>query len=331
MGGIVSALYVARNPSFDGHVITFGTPFFGSLAAYQALIHQPSRYEQWFGPYDSRVYSRVVRSMPSLFELTPTYTPAAVLGNIGTELNLLSESEWMRFGWLGPTPSATARRSLAEASATRAVFDQVLSRTAPSRQTFRLVAGALPATDEVVNVNPLDGRPLRWSTSKGDGTVTEVSASAGYLGDAYPSFSDHRTMFEDDFAREILRRTLSGQSPSAGPRRPVVQVQGGGQIEVASVEIEFEGPYLESGAPSSVSIRLENPSGEGIGGVAVEGELVSNRREPLERLSFTSGGSVGTYSATFQAPISQGLYAVTMNVPALGAYERYFASTRVPR
>jgi pimeloyl-ACP methyl ester carboxylesterase len=199
MGGLVARYYVEvlGCDSEVSRVLTLGTPHYGSLKALLAL-------------YDGRVYKPgvhhthvrdLVRTLPSVYELTPRYRCVGAKGATARKLE--------------PTDIETLGGSRRLARAAAVIHDQLQhSADQPVKTKYHVLRGVSQPTLQGVTLDGASARfhrELEGVAHKGDGTV--YRAAAVHRGDTpSPLSQTHGQLASSDDAIAFVKDMLLGTS-----------------------------------------------------------------------------------------------------------------------
>lgn len=236
MGGIVTRLYLdnTKPNARVEKVIYLGTPFYGSANTLGMLSEGWGPIQNWVAGGIETI-RQVSLSFPSLLELLPRYKDCCSL-KIGPgtyqPVDVFDASRWKELGWLPERETreptyGTFRRNLERARELSAIL------SAPAANQIEIKFAGTPKSTRfifVTEAKSADPSSWRFSLDRGDGTVPAWSAardpSLKDLSGSFQSFSNHATIFNDEWVLAQLRRELletkaivdrpiSGEGPQA--------------------------------------------------------------------------------------------------------------------
>lgn len=323
MGGLVASIFASGQPSFKGLVITLGTPFWGAVNAFGFLVDGLPPVAKRFARLTDEESDRISRSLPSVFELLPTY-PAVVDRDTAASIDVTRAATWGQFAWLSASfktgaPFAFAEGSLREI---RRIADELAQDPPTTSARFYRFAGTIPSTPEVLRLHPT-GKTEAVKFTQGDETVVAQSASAG-RGDAYPSIWQHQSLPNDPLVRGKLRDLLiKGVAPPQTPLSVSVSTLAG-SVSLASVAVSLPNRYYTPRQPGQLLVTLLDGNEAGIPDVSISA-WIDLGQDGRSQLSASPGQIPGQYLVPFQAPAETAFYAVGVTIPEVGDFSRVIA------
>lgn len=292
MGGLVARHFLEV---LDGWrdtraLVTFGTPYRGSLNALDFLVHGMKKS---FGPLTLFDLSTLVRSFTSVYQLLPIY-PCVDPGD--GALVRIAETSWipnvdrdraadaLRFH-RDIESAVTAHRSEPAYVESRYEVQAVVGLFQPTRQSARRVG------DEVELLSEYEGED-----QDGDGTVPRVSATPIEMsGDPREMYASerHSTLQNRDQVLVHLLGVLSRGELDLGRYRDLLQPRVG--LDIADLYASDE--------PVTLSVRCEDPAAP-LEAVVTDAEGSVVRRGPPM--------SAGEWTELELAPLDPGDYRVTV-------------------
>ena len=288
MGGLVARYFLECLEGWRDtrRLITFGTPYRGSLNALNFLVHGPQKR---LGPIPVRDLSRLLRSFPSIYQLLPIY-PCFDPGD-GRLIRVSVEAGLPHVDPGRARAGDTFHREI-EQAVTAHLDDQDYRR---GRYTIHPIVGTFQATllsarrsgDDVEVLGTCPG-----FAPDGDGTVPRVSATPIEFAHEEPMFTANRhgSLQHNDGVLVQLAGLLSGQDTS--------RVRGG---TGAGLELDDAfGP----GEPVAFRFRAADP-------MAPLTAIVSaaETRTEVARLKL---GAAGEWRSVELAPPAPGTYRLTL-------------------
>jgi pimeloyl-ACP methyl ester carboxylesterase len=246
MGGLVTSIMIHESGARVHKVLFLGTPFLGSMNVFGMLSNGWGGFENLIaGGIDT--IRRTALSLPSLYELLPSYANCCRLGSATDYIAIdpMNPQSWRKYRWL-PIEYDTGPRA--------GYFDASLSR---ARQAQEIVKEKLPDSIGVVRVvsdvfatnyyfvAPSDDpswKSWKFVKARGDQTVPAWSAASNLLSLAStsPSFSVHGTIFNDRTVQSIIERELLDlAAPRQAPLRLLTTTSGAPKT-FEYVDVEFE-------------------------------------------------------------------------------------------
>ena len=221
MGGIIARLWLARAPGKPRvkRLITLGTPFLGSAVTLRTI---DSGWGFWANLAASGLdgIRQTMLTFPSVYELLPSYDNCCeyVTNAPPSEyFDDIFDPEGMadKFQWLPPSLSSDKGRAwLANTLATAKAISLV---RIPQDVRLVPIGNSLIETPWRILFNKMDGKPSKYISRGGDGTVYYVSAANGERDDLRVSLVEHQRLFADQSARSVLTIVLAGgQELTAG-------------------------------------------------------------------------------------------------------------------
>jgi pimeloyl-ACP methyl ester carboxylesterase len=257
MGGIVTRIYLAETPDAPVRkVIYLGTPFLGSANTLGTLSEGWGTFANTLaGGMDT--IREVVTSFPGFLDLLPRYKDCCYVRNSDRSrrnIDVFDANEWRTLNWLpaairtSPQQFAAFKRNL-ETSKT---LNNVLRTSSPNVIELKIAGDAHP-TRNYFGVRAAATVPSsdNWffSKDKGDGTVPVWSAardqSFSNLSGTLVSFSEHVTIFDDEWVKDTITRELRSVSPTRrepinGRGHPLITIMSEGAQRnwtIASIEV----------------------------------------------------------------------------------------------
>lgn len=282
MGGLVSRLYMARDPSAHRvhKIIYLGTPFYGSMNTLGTLS------EGW-GSFKNKLAGgmdtirRVSLSMPGMLELLPRYQSqgrAALYTDLpkGSDvIDIFNSETWKQNGWL-PTPINQG-----------VAFMQFKSNLARAKSLSTELAKPISGATEILFAGDPRETKLWMSTTKarsgydnwkfesdqGDGTVPVWSAarsvSMSGIGGTMQSFAEHATLFDDGWVKNELDRELCTVEPItkrdiSGTGYPTIQLTVDGvdrewPIKIIGVSLSDHTPLIGDNLAGETIVTFSKP------------------------------------------------------------------------
>ncbi len=273
MGGLVAEIYIKK---LDGakrvkRLVNLAVPFRGSVDTLRTLTDGWGTIQNRFaGGLD--VIRRFALSMPSFYELLPEYRNCCILGREEDPdrkpFNVLDDYGWSQMRWLENSTDMSTEGindALHRAAEIRALAKQPY----PSSMKVFYIAGAGIDTVAQFYVDRATKTisSYKFSTDRyqGDGTVIEDSASNGDISQAFVSFAEHQTVFNNDSAKASLRRILCdscGAPDKYGFSNASALTLDGNVLSVNSVGVATSRNYVqvEDIVTSELRIRGEGAS-----------------------------------------------------------------------
>ncbi|HZB35212.1 MAG TPA: hypothetical protein VE440_03975 [Gaiellaceae bacterium] len=293
MGGLISRYFLE---CLDGWrdtrvLVTFGTPYRGSLNAIGTLSNGISRK---IGPISIDL-SALVRTFTSVYQLLPIYP--CYRGDDGKLVRVTETA-------IPNLDTATAARALAFHDEIRAAVEahEQDDEYRENRYAIRPVVGTLqptkqsarPAADGVSLVPSYEGKDYG-----GDGTVPRVSATPLEVEqeeNAMFASERHASLQNEDAVLVQLRGVISGLDIDFGSFRDAFPAIG--------LALDLEDAYATD-EPVRVRVRPEEEPSDPL---VVEAERIDEHGEPMRRT--LQRGEDGWHEAEL-APLAEGLYRLT--------------------
>lgn len=288
MGGLVADIYIKREDAKRQvrRVIFMGTPFKGSTDTLATLTDGWGSVQNWMAGGLNTV-RRFALSMPSFYELLPTYTNCCRLGEPGqsTNYDLLTFNGWKKVAWLpDPLNDEPVDQAIRRARELRRLSEEPF----PANVTPFFVAGSGFTTRWQSYIQEGAESVSAFSSGAGDGTVAEISATNQNSQLAFVSLAQHSTLFNDDAARTTLTRILTGvRTPEDRNSVALSAASPSDVVELHRIGIVAESSILEEGQSTVVTVELTaKASGAAVETVPVSLELSDpqGRTIPLEAI-----------------------------------------------
>jgi hypothetical protein len=207
---------------------------------------------------------RTMLSMPSIYELLPSYQNCCRLGTADQYdyVDPFVPENWRKYHWLPEEYDHGARA---------AYFDNNLKRAASLKEVFRSQLPGSVAVTRVVSdvfatniyliVSPSDPSWRRWSFEKarGDQTVPAWSAANDFktLAGTSPSFSNHGTIFKDRTVESIIERELLDIAAPKEALLRLVTTTGGLPKSFEYIDLDVTPNTVPSGNKASVHLSID--------------------------------------------------------------------------
>ncbi|RKE25903.1 hypothetical protein B0G76_7474 [Paraburkholderia sp. BL23I1N1] len=291
-------------------------PFYGSVNTFGTLTEGWGNAGNWIagGLLSIRRFSL---SIPSFYELLPRYSNCCILGRPfeknRTPYDPIDVVKWNYLNWVpGSITTEQSRKGLANAlSAAKKIRDLTLKPYPNSVIVSYLVGSSIETRAQYYAVRGAS-TVTEYRFRSGDGTVIEGSASAGDTTRAFVSMAQHMKIFDDNAARETLRRLLNDvESPFPkyfGPKEYNVVTNSGKTVTVKSVAFAPHPNVVVAGQQTSLELR-------------VIGDAESEMNDLRLRASVTDdigAESVLVYSSTLDFSLPKalvGIYKVIIKAP----------------
>lgn len=346
MGGIVTRIYLDKNPDNSvNKVIYFGTPFLGSADTLSTLSEGWGRIANIVaGGMDT--IRRVAISLPGFMELLPRYKECCYVrlaNNDKDPIDVFDAEQWRLLHWLPNEISSSPERLAAfktNLNNARTLSD--LLRTPPPKVSEVIFAGDAKPTNVYFAVKQGATAPdaSRWYFSKdlGDGTVPAWSAARNPnfddLSGAMVSFSEHATLFDDNWAESELKRELLSitpvvREPINGRGHPIISVRSGGtQLNwtIRTLEVTCEQPtYANTDMlRATATINVDGPVESLKTGLVLAKTILRNGSSeieiPVAETSGTADFSLGRLTFSITADLSslqKGAFELEFSLPTV--------------
>jgi pimeloyl-ACP methyl ester carboxylesterase len=294
MGGIISRYYLE---CLDGWrntraLITFGTPYSGSLNAVGTLVNGMKKK---IGPIEIDL-SDLARSFTAIYQLLPTY--ACYRSSENGKLVRIDEATIPHIDPAKAKAAAKFHDEIRDAVAAHEKDDEYRQ----NRYDIRPVVGILQPTNQSVRATGSGitlMRELDGNDAGGDGTVPRVSATPAELqheANAMFASERHASLQNEEAVLVQMRGVISGLDVDFPSFR--------GAFPTIGLGLEIEDSYV-AGEPISVRARPEEEPGEpllvNVVNVETDEEVASN--------TLRDAGD-GWYEAEIRPP-AEGAYRVT--------------------
>ncbi len=267
MGGLVALILIHE---FDSgakvkNLITLGTPFYGSLNAFDTFLNGfdgVSGFMAGMGSSSDKVRS-VMFSFESGYELLPSYTLCCILGKpldpdkIPKDIFTLGfwQNEWLPSSFSGDDD----KKFIADALKQGKRLSQLVRKALPESLNMYMYAGDKFETKTQVYFDRT-GNIDTYTKKKGDGTVWINSAARDKVQESRVSFEKHARIFEDDHLHKGLQRILAplGELEDFAASAENVEVASvtGKQVQVELISFEVTPPIVSLGNPVKVLLYL---------------------------------------------------------------------------
>ncbi|RWM12872.1 MAG: hypothetical protein EOR72_20340 [Mesorhizobium sp.] len=338
MGGLIVKIYLHENAS-DAHVVRFialAVPSQGSMNALAEMTNGWGGFENWLSGGIGTI-RRVIFSFPSLYELFPSYDHCCRFGKPVqggyTDFDPTDATLWQVGDWIPPEERTGSRlaevlQDLGNARKLKAILRQPL----PSSIEQTVFAGDKFSTNLYLYVDPKDRTWGHWhfSQSVGDGTVPLWSAANSDPARSLPAFTDHATIFDDQWVVDKLQRMLNknaGPPPISRNNLPFASTMSDSLVEVSMVKAEFGQSVVRAGddVPLTISVAFVGPIAKGdLQPDLVLSDPAGSRQLPLQDV--TSATDEANRTLSFSASVHTtlpGAYSVRISIPGMGgAYSR---------
>jgi hypothetical protein len=251
-------------------------------------------------------------------------------------------SFWKSQGWLpSEYQGGDAFKALQDAMDRAKDLHQLVAKALPSEVQQVFFAGDLISTKLYLYVDPSKPSWDHWSYSNsvGDGTVPIWSAAPAGISTSLPSFSDHATIFDDQYVVDTLKRLLNCNSVPpliAATNLRLARTANDDIVGVSTIDVESNQTGARVGSQIELSITItmvdQIAAGQLSPGVVVTGP---NGTVPTSLSETTTPADVGArvlrYSVKFDAAIP-GSYSSRVTIPGVsGSYTRdVFAISDTP-
>lgn len=273
MGGLVAEIYIKK---LDGakrvkRLVDLAVPFRGSVDTLRTLTHGWGTIQnRSAGGLD--VIRTFALSMPSFYELLPEYRNCCILGREQDSdrkpFNVLDANGWSQMRWL-ENSAALSTEGINEALHRAAEIRALAKQPYPSSVKVFYIAGA--GIDTVAQfyvdraTKTISSYKFGTDRYQGDGTVIEDSASNGDISQAFVSFAEHQTVFNNESAKTSLRRILCdscGAPDKYSSSNASAFTLNGNVLSVNSVGVATSHNYaqIEDVVTSELRIRGEGAS-----------------------------------------------------------------------
>jgi pimeloyl-ACP methyl ester carboxylesterase len=327
MGGLVTTLMLQKGVERPRvrKVIFLGTPFLGSMNVFATLSEGWGGFQDLIaGGIDS--IRRTMLSMPSIYELLPSYENCCRLGTAAQYdyVDPFVPENWRKYRWL-PEEYDDGGRA--------AYFDSNLKRAGRLKEIFRSQLPGSVAVTRVVSdvfatgiyliVSPSDPSWRKWSFEKarGDQTVPAWSAANNFktLAGTSPSFSVHGTIFKDRTVESIVERELLDiPAPKEAPLR-LLTTAGGLPKSFEYIDFDVTPNTVSSGGKASVNLSIDWGQPASRGDVAPRAFLEGpNGRVEVALTETTEDGSkTSKFVGAIDGPQETGNWPVILNFPPI--------------
>jgi pimeloyl-ACP methyl ester carboxylesterase len=271
MGGLVAQIYIKNLEGANRvkKLINLAVPFRGSVDTLRTLTDGWGTVQNGLAG-GLGIVRRFALTMPSFYEMLPDYRYCCILGREEdpkrTPYNLFDYANWSEIRWLDD-PVGISADGVREALHRGAELRALATQPYPSNMRVYYIAGAgIDTTAQYyVDTNEKTISTYKQSTDRyqGDGTVIEKSASNGDLSQAFSSFAEHQTIFNDDSAKTTLRRILCetcGAPDNYGFRDASAFTTDGKILSVTSAGVITSQNYIKAGETVTSELRIR---GEG--------------------------------------------------------------------
>lgn len=213
MGGLISLILIQEYDSGKNvkNLITLGTPFYGSLEAFDTFLNGFNGVSSIMASLGSSAENvrSVMFSFESGYELLPTYPYCCKVES--QQKNIFDLGFWQN-QWLPDTfATESDKRFITESLKRARKLGEIVQRDLPSSLKLTMYAGETFATKKTVSFDA-SGNIKRYNYRKGDGTVWLASAANNDISSSRVTFAKHAKIFEDDNVLSGLARKLKGDT-----------------------------------------------------------------------------------------------------------------------
>ncbi len=267
MGGLVSLILINEYDSGKNvsNLITLGTPFLGSLDAFDMFLNGFKGVNRFMAHIDSNEdeIRSVMFSFESGYELLPSYTTCCILGKKldprRKPVNIFNLSFWQH-EWLPSTFSQSSHKQFVLGSLKRGekISDLVRKALPQSVELYMYVGDKFDTKTQVYL--DFSGQIDTYTNRNGDGTVWKLSAARNDIPKSRVSFGKHAKIFEDDHLLAELDNILNPiwrlENFASTSKNIIVTSKNGIDVPVESVFFEVTPPIVHLGDPIKVVLEL---------------------------------------------------------------------------
>jgi pimeloyl-ACP methyl ester carboxylesterase len=339
MGGIAAKIWMLEygGAARVNKAIFLGTPFQGSANALATISNGWGGFANYLaGGVDT--VRRVVLSLPSIYELLPTYARCCRLGNADQHvfLDILQAPTWYSRDWLPPMyrPGGERATRFTEGLNAARRVGALMRREVSGVPQIRFAGDAM---DTKLWLYVSNDQPSwkNWSftNGRGDGTVPVWSAANDFntLAGSDPSFVEHATIFSDKWVGNKLSRELASLPPPPRTTDP-----SGITKELELVGIELDPLIAAPGEPVRISVRIDFAEPVARGDAPLTGGIVKSkdRETPFALTETTSAADLANrrlaFSGSLRAPDDEGTFRIDVNFPGHGIHSSYLTTLAAP-
>lgn len=327
MGGLVTTLMLQKGDQ-EVHihkVIFLGTPFLGSMNIFATLS------EGWGGFQDLiaggvDTIRRTMLSMPSIYELLPSYQNCCRLGTAAQYdyVDPFVPGNWRKYHWLPEEYDRGARAAYFDKNLKRAgELKDIFRRQPPASVEVTRVVSDVFATNFYLIVSASDPSWRNWSfvKARGDQTVPAWSAANNMasLASTAPSFNVHGTIFNDRTVQSIIERELLDiAAPKEAPLR-LLTTTAGLPKTFEYIDLDVTPNTVWSGDKASLGLSINWGQPASRGDIAPRAFLQGpDGRVEVSLVETTSDGSeTSTFVGIVDGPQEPGSWPIVLNFPQI--------------